>query len=220
MSETDSFIDEVNEEVRRDRLYAALRRYGWIAIVAVLAMGGGAACNEYRRASDLALEQQRGDAVLQALESDTGESRSAALGEIATEGSAVSALVGLFRASELVMMQDPAAASDVLAALIGQESISGDYSDLALFKQLLLEGSGLDASARRSGFEQLSAAGNPLRLLAQEQLALLDLQENDETAAVKRLSDLLQDAEMTQNLRQRLGQLMVALGQDPNALDG
>ena len=220
MSETDSFIDEVNEEVRRDRLYAALRRYGWIAIVAVLAIVGGAAVNEYRRASDLALAQQRGDAILQALESDTGESRSAALGEIATEGSAVSALVGLFRASELVMMQDPSAASDVLAALIGQESVSGDYSDLALFKQLLLEGSGLDASARRSGFEQLSAAGNPLRLLAQEQLALLDLQEKDETAAVKRLRDLLQDAEMTQNLRQRLGQLMVALGQDPNALDG
>ena len=220
MSETDSFIDEVNEEVRRDRLYAALRRYGWIAIVAVLAIVGGAAVNEYRRASDLALAQQRGDAILQALESDTGESRSAALGEIATEGSAVSALVGLFRASELVMMQDPAAASDVLAALIGQESILGDYSDLALFKQLLLEGSGLDASARRSGFEQLSAAGNPLRLLAQEQLALMDPQENDETAAVKRLRYLLQDAEMTQNLRQRLGQLMVALGQDPNALDG
>ena len=220
MSETDSFIDEVNEEVRRDRLYAALRRYGWIAIVAVLAIVGGAAFNEYRRASDLALAQQQGDAILQALESDTGESRSAALGEISTEGSAVSALVGLFRASELVMMKDPAAASDVLAALIGQERILGDYSDLALFKQLLLEGSGLDASARRSGFEQLSAAGNPLRLLAQEQLALLDLQENDETAAVKRLSDLLQDAEMTQNLRQRLGQLMVALGQDPNALDG
>ena len=43
MSETDSFIDEVNEEVRRDRLYAALRRYGWIAIVAVLAIVGGAA---------------------------------------------------------------------------------------------------------------------------------------------------------------------------------
>ena len=220
MSETDSFIDEVNEEVRRDRLYAALRRYGWIAIVAVLAIVGGAAFNEYRRASDLALAQQRGDAILQALQSDTSESRSAALGEIATEGSEVSALVGLFRASELVMMQDAAAASDVLAALISQESISDGYSDLALFKQLLLEGSGLDASARRSGFEKLSAAGNPLRLLAQEQLALLDLQENDETAAVKRLSDLLQDAEMTQNLRQRLGQLMVALGQDPNALDG
>ena len=91
---------------------------------------------------------------------------------------------------------------------------------MALFKQLLLEETGLDASARRAGFEQLSAAGNPLRLLAQEQLALLDLQENDEIAAVKRLKELLQDAEMTQNLRQRLSQLMVALGQDPNAVDG
>jgi hypothetical protein len=51
-------------------------------------------------------------------------------------------------------------------------------------------------------------------------LALLDLQESDEIAAVKRLKELLQDAEMTQNLRQRLSQLMVALGQDPNAVDG
>ena len=91
---------------------------------------------------------------------------------------------------------------------------------LALFKQLLLEESGLDSSARRSGFERLSAAGNPLRLLAQEQLTLLDLQENNESAALKRLKDLFQDAEMTQNLRQRLSQLMVALGQDPNAVDG
>ena len=220
MSETDSFIDEVNDEVRRDRLYRALRRYGWIAIVAVLAIVGGAAFNEYRRASDLALAQQRGDSILQALQSDTSESRSAALGEIATEGSEVSALVRLFRASELVMMQDAAAASDVLAAVISQESISDGYRDLALFKQLLLEESGLDSSARRSGFERLSAAGNPLRLLAQEQLALLDLQENNEIAAVKRLKDLLQDAEMTQNLRQRLSQLMIALGQDPNAVDG
>ena len=220
MSETDSFIDEVNEEVRRDRLYAALRRYGWIAIVAVLAIVGGAAFNEYRRASDLALAQQRGDAILPALESVSGGIRSGSLGASATQGSSASALVGLFTSRELLLLQHAAAAEAALCAHGAQESISGDYSDLALFKQLLLEGSGLDASARRSGFEQLSAAGNPLRLLAQEQLALLDLQENDETAAVKRLSDLLQDAEMTQNLRQRLGQLMVALGQDPNALDG
>lgn len=220
MSETDNFIDEVNEEIRRDRLYSALRKYGWIAIIAVLAIVGGAAFNEYRRASDLALAQQRGDAILKALQSDTVESRSAALDNVSTEGSAVSAVVGLFKASELVMMRDAAAASDVLAALIRQESVSGEYADLALFKQMLMEESGLDASVRRSGFEQLSAAGNPLRILAQEQLALLDLQENDEAAALTRLKDLLQDAEMTQNLRQRLSQLMVALGQDPNALEG
>ena len=36
MSDTDSFIDEVNEEVRRDRLYHLLRRYGWIAALAIV----------------------------------------------------------------------------------------------------------------------------------------------------------------------------------------
>ena len=30
MHDSDSFISEVSEEVRRDRLYAALRRYGWL----------------------------------------------------------------------------------------------------------------------------------------------------------------------------------------------
>ena len=36
MSDTDSFIDEVTEEVKRDRLFAMMKRYGWIAVVIVL----------------------------------------------------------------------------------------------------------------------------------------------------------------------------------------
>ena len=36
MSDTDSFIDEVTEEVRKDRLYGYLRRYGWIAVLVIL----------------------------------------------------------------------------------------------------------------------------------------------------------------------------------------
>ncbi len=49
MSDTDSFIDEVSEEVRRDRLYATFRRYGWIAILAVLLLVAGATWNEWRK---------------------------------------------------------------------------------------------------------------------------------------------------------------------------
>ena len=50
MSDTDSFIDEVNEEVRRDRFYFMLKRYGWIAVLAVILLVGGAAWNEYQKA--------------------------------------------------------------------------------------------------------------------------------------------------------------------------
>ncbi len=66
MSDTDSFIDEVNEEVRRDRFYGLLRRYGWIAVVAVVAIVGGAAWNEYSKAQERAQAEALGDAMLDA----------------------------------------------------------------------------------------------------------------------------------------------------------
>jgi hypothetical protein len=33
MANTDSFIDEVNEEVRRDRLFAFFRKWAWLAVL-------------------------------------------------------------------------------------------------------------------------------------------------------------------------------------------
>lgn len=53
-NENDSFIDEVTEDLRRDRLFAAFRRYGWIAGLVILAIVGGAAWREYSRARRLA----------------------------------------------------------------------------------------------------------------------------------------------------------------------
>ena len=36
MSETDSFLQEVSEELRRDKLYRNMRKYGWIGLLLVL----------------------------------------------------------------------------------------------------------------------------------------------------------------------------------------
>ena len=49
MSNPDSFIEEVTEEVRRDRLFAAFRKYGWIGGLVVLGIVGGAAWNEWQK---------------------------------------------------------------------------------------------------------------------------------------------------------------------------
>ena len=79
MSETDSFIDEVTEEVRRDRLFGLMRRYGWIAVLAVLLIVGGAAYREYSRASDQSAARALGDALLAALDTEDTDARSSAL---------------------------------------------------------------------------------------------------------------------------------------------
>ena len=48
VSNPDSFIDEVTEEVRRDKLFAFFRRYGWIGVVLALLIVGGAAYSEWQ----------------------------------------------------------------------------------------------------------------------------------------------------------------------------
>lgn len=48
MSNPDSFIDEVTDEVRRDRLFATFRKYGWIGGLLVALIVGGAAYNEWQ----------------------------------------------------------------------------------------------------------------------------------------------------------------------------
>ncbi|MBC7675342.1 MAG: hypothetical protein H7173_04675, partial [Rhodoferax sp.] len=48
MSNNESFIDEVTEEVRRDKLFAMFRRYGWIGVLLVVGIVGGAAWTEWQ----------------------------------------------------------------------------------------------------------------------------------------------------------------------------
>ena len=214
MSETDSFIDEVTEEVRRDRLFGLMRRYGWIAVLAVLLIVGGAAYREYSRASDQSAARALGDALLAALDTEETDARSSALSQIQTQSSEAAAIVALLQAGVLADQDRGAEIVALLQPIVDDQDLSQDYRDLANFKQLLHAAESLDAAQLRAGFQALAEPGKPLRVLAEEQLALLDLQEGDQDAAINRLTALLDDADLTQNLQQRTRQLLIALGQD------
>ena len=86
------------------------------------------------------------------------------------------------------------------------------YRQIASFKSLTLQAETLSVEERRLSFEGLASPGAPLRLLAQEQLALIDIQEGDTEAAITRLRDLVLDSEATADLQQRAQQAIVALG--------
>jgi hypothetical protein len=154
--------------------------------------------------------------VLEALQENDPSARVAQLDTITVPNASGGAMIAMLQAAELASDNDGAGA----AAKLEAAAVSGDldqmYRDILNFKRLTVDESGIDAGERRMGFEQLATPGNPLRLLAEEQLALLDLTAGDSAAAVNRLSMILEDAELTQGLRQRAGQLMIALGQDPN----
>lgn len=215
MSERDSFIEEVADEVRRDRLYAALRRYGWIGVLAVLAIVGGAAFNEWRKAEAARAAQATGDAMLAALQEDTPEARAEALAALDAETPGAAAVAALLRAAEQGAAGDDAAAAETLEAVGTDPDLPEIYAQIAAFKALLRRGDALAPEERRLRYEALARPGNPLRLLAEEQLALLDAEAGETEAAIARLEALREDAEAGAGLRRRATQLIVALGGTP-----
>ena len=67
MSDTDSFLQEVSEELRRDRLYRNIRKYGWIAILLVIVIVGAATYREYLKSQAETEAELFGTSIIDAL---------------------------------------------------------------------------------------------------------------------------------------------------------
>ena len=102
--------------------------------------------------------------------------------------------------------------------VVVQERLSP--SQIATLKAVALPDSGLSVEERRARLEPLASGAGLLRLLAEEQLALLDLEAGARAAALDRLAALALDAEATAALRRRVTQAIVALGETPPAMPG
>jgi hypothetical protein len=212
LSNPDSFIEEVTEEVRRDRLFALFRRYGWIGIVAILAIVGGAAWSEWSKARDAARAQAFGDALIDALDQGTPEERREALATIPADGDQT-ALLQLILASD--PNEDKAATLAALEKVSADTSLSVTYRDLAVLRRVLVAGADLPIADRRSALTAIAVPGRPYRVLAEEQLGYLLIEEGKSDEAIAALSALMQDQEASGALRSRLGQLVTALGGTP-----
>ena len=209
MSETDSFIDEVSEEVRRDQLYGVYRKYGWIAIAVVLLIVGAAGFNEWRKAGLRADSQSAGDAILSALEVEDAAGRVDALEALAFDDPRKQALVKLQEAAMLTEDGRIDEAAAVYENVAQSEAAGQVYTDLAKLKLLLIRP---DDTSNADVIEELSGLGRPFRLLALEQRALSAVREGNTDAALSDLTAILQDSLTTAGLRERAGQLVVVLG--------
>lgn len=209
MSNPDSFIDEVTEEVRRDRLYALFRKYGWIGVVLVLGIVGGAGVTEWRKAQAENRAQAFGDAVLDALDLGAPEDRREALGAIATDGDQTGILKLLLASDPETDREGTLAALDALAADASQPQ---SYRDLATLRRVIVAGADVPLAERRATLDPIAAPGRPFRTLALEQMAYLLVEEGKTDEAIAALTALTTDQEATASLRSRAGQVVVALG--------
>ena len=210
MSESESFIDEVSEEVRKDKLFKLFKKYGWILGLVVFGIVGGTAYNEWNKAQQEAAAQLSGDLMRAAQAAGDAEALTTL-----TEGNAPLSVLDLFEQANLLL--DSGDSTGALAALRG---ITADldapviYADLAWLKIVMLDGANMPENERNGAYERLTVEGAPYRLLALEQRAMQYVRDGDIEAATAELAAILVDPGITPGLRSRAQQLMVALGGD------
>lgn len=213
MSSQDSFISEVTEEVRRDRLFRLMRQYGWIAVAFVVLVVGGASVFEWQKAQARAEAEAAGDALLNAQSEDAPEARAEILAALDSGSAGRNAIVRLFQAAAEIEAGMEGRALATLDAIADDTEVPSVYRDLAVLKSVMI--SDAAPEERMARLEPLTKPGNLFRLLAVEQRALAEIELGRTETAIETLNGILADAEMTESLRGRVSWLIVALGGTP-----
>lgn len=210
-NQNDSFIDEVTDELRRDRLFGIMRRYGWIVILAIVMIVAATAWREYGRAQDRAAAQAWGDAILAAEASGDP----AAILAVDPQGSAARAALGShLAASARIEAGDIQAATEALQQLSADRP-EGALAELAQLKLVMLSGQDMDPAERDEVLARLSRAGAPFELLALEQKAVALMGAGRPEDAITLIRQIQDRDGLTEALRRRLSEMMIALGVEP-----
>ena len=219
MSDTDSFLQEVSEELRRDKLYRNIRKYGWVAILLVILIVGAATYREYLKSQAETEAELFGTSIIDALNEKNVADRIAKLQKINAPGENAKAIVAMLLSAEATVNETKIFEMSTLSDVTEKLSIDAHYRDLLNFKILLGSSEIMDIDERVKAFEGLSKPGNPFRLLAEEQIALIELELGNTENAIQKISQILLDAELTAGLRNRATQMLIALGKDPELIN-
>ena len=208
MSENESFIDEVTEEVRRDKLYLFLKKYGWIGGLAVLLIVLSSVIVEIQSTARIAEAEKNGDFLADILQKiEKGEEidfdRST---EFFEEGSLVSLLIETMLAEKSF---DYEGAKVAYTAILDNEKIPSSFKDFAKFKLLLLLKN--DPQRAEQLLDELITPNNSFRILALEQKVFKNIRENKWQDAQTNLDLLKSDPSTTQAFQSRLGQIQKAI---------
>ncbi len=210
----DSFIREVNEELRQDRLRSLWDRFGVMivaGVVAILAATGGWVAwtywNEQRANAS-------GDAFSQALDlAEAGRSEEAIAAFAALEADGYGSypvLARMRQATAMVEAGDPAGAVAAFDGVSGDRSVPQSIRDMARLRSALVlvdHGTLAEVSDRA---QPLMDDANSMRHSAREAVGLAAWKEGDAETSTRMFEQIAADGQAPTNLRQR-AELMLEL---------
>jgi hypothetical protein len=211
----DTFIAEVDEEVRRDQMQALWRRYRYLGIGAVvvllLGVGGYEGWKRYQAEKNESAGRAFIAAQMQAQDGRAAEAAQA-FGALARGGHAGYGQLAAFQqAGQLLRAKDIAGAVAAFDAIAGNSEMPPELRDLARYYAAL---NGMDILPPEEAKRRLEAVApaSPWSGAARELLALVELKAGDRMAARKRLAELADDGNAPLGVRGRATELLAALG--------
>jgi hypothetical protein len=208
-------FQEVDEEVRRERLQQLWERYGnlivALALLVVLAVGGWRGYDwwQNRKAAESGAAFEAAAGLAEAGKQDEAQ---AAFSKLAKEGSSGYRILARFREAAELAKTDPAAAVKAYDSLAAESGIGRTLQDLAVIRAGLILVDTATPAELATRLEPLTANDRPFRHTARELLALGAWRAGD-AAAAKRWFDLIAaDLETPAGTRQRIEVLMTLSG--------
>ncbi len=211
MSETDSFIQEVTEEVRQDRMFRLWKKYGPYAVAGVVAVVAVSAGLNWMKHRDIQQARETGGAFL-ASDIASVEDQRVLLGSV--DGPAAM-LARLRLAAATAEAGDLQAAAALYREVAGEADLDPAYADLARLQAVRVNVAAMDSAQAIAELDPLAAEGAPYRVLALELRAMVRLNSGDLEAAHSDLVTIIGDPEATSESSRRALAILVSSGGEP-----
>ena len=177
MVESESFIKEVSEEVKRDKLFKALNKFKWPLFALIILLIGTVGGYEYYKFDKKRKAQENGEFLVSAIENlnNNGETVSSEI-----ENKFIAILIKLHEAKYFEEKGDVKRAKTAYNHLIDKHGGNRFFSDYSKFQLYLLDpAESLRDAKKIEVLDQLSAPDSPMKLLALEQKLYLYVKAND-----------------------------------------
>lgn len=215
---SDAFMREVDEEVRRDQLVSFWEKWGrWliVGIVVALALFGGWLYWQHRQEQAAGVEGEQLADAYTALGQEQPAKAAPTLATLATsrrDGYRASALST--QADILLQKNDLKGAAGKFAVIAGDSSIGQPLRDLALIRQTSAEYDTLKPQVVVERLRSLAVKGNPWFGSAGEMVAIAQLRMGRRDLAGQMFGRIANDPDVPASIRQRAVQMAGTMGTD------
>jgi hypothetical protein len=213
LADSDSFIEEVTDEVRRDRMFRLWRRFGPAVIGALVAVVAATAVIEWRKHADSEAAKEAGGALIEAQRAAEPAARAARLADLAPSLDGGAGLAArLAAAAARAEAGDAAPAAAAYAEVAEAAGADDPLGAFAAFRAATLAAATAAPGDAVAALTPLAEGDGAFRLLALEARAAARLRAGDRAGARADLEAAAGDPAATEALRARSRETLAAMG--------